>query len=76
MLWAYVLALNSGSGLDISALNVEQNEDDETWQKLGRDAFQGEKGEANRMDVVDGALQGSQGSGWCDEQVSFLFIIF
>lgn len=52
-------------------LDEEGQADEAEWVTLGKAAFDGEKGEEVRRDVVEGVLAAGS-SGWCDEQVNIV----
>ncbi|ORY25436.1 putative COP9 signalosome complex subunit 4 [Naematelia encephala] len=77
VLGAFVAALCAGSGMDkvesLTSSDVEEGAgDEEHWERLGKAAFEGEKGAEIRKEVVDGVLSDGARGGWCDEQVTAL----
>ena len=74
VLSAFVTALCAGTGLPSKVMGdteVERAVDAGEWERLGREAFAGEKGREVRGEVVDGVLGSGGVSGWCDDQVGF-----
>ena len=70
-----MIALCAGSGMERtfpSSGDGEETADEEVWGDLGKGAFQGEKREELRLEVVQGVLGTGGTGGWCDEQVSSL----
>jgi len=73
VLGIFVIALCSGSGFERTGSISTENDDlgdENKWIMMGRDAFEGNKGEEIRRDIVVGVLSGGNTGGWCDEQVS------
>lgn len=73
VLGAYVLALCGGRNVSTKekgTVGGEEGVDEGKWEEMGKVAFDGDKGEDVRRDIVEGVL-GDQGmAGWCEEQVS------
>ncbi|WWD19908.1 hypothetical protein CI109_104377 [Kwoniella shandongensis] len=77
VLGAYVTALCAGTtlprtGTAALSLDEEGSSDVEKWDAIGKEAFNGTKGEEVRRDVVEGVLGQGGISGWCDEQITVL----
>jgi COP9 signalosome complex subunit 4 len=73
VLGAYVMALCGGSTIsekDKKISGGDEGGDESKWEEAGKAAFQGEKGEDVRREVVEGVLDAPGMAGWCDEQVS------
>ncbi|TYJ52145.1 hypothetical protein B9479_007270 [Cryptococcus floricola] len=76
VLGAFLVAVTAGTTLELKGtatipLDEEGEGDKAKWEELGKQAFQGEKGEEARREVVEGILQGGN-LGGSDEQVAVL----
>ncbi|KAI9634212.1 putative COP9 signalosome complex subunit 4 [Dioszegia hungarica] len=75
VLGAYVMALCGGSTIsekDKKISGGDEGGDESKWEEAGKAAFQGEKGEDVRREVVEGVLDAPGMAGWCDEQTTVL----